>query len=457
VLRIPVNLLDDDSWDAVIGLGFSQIIETDGVTELPTQLPYGRAEWFVEGWVEEWDRYGDGPIFQAMNVAVSSRQRFRPDIGAPTVIVSAYVVPASSPYGQTRTVTAQVGIEDGGLVTAGTAILLDPDGSELGAEITVTPSGGMEWTLDGDALQPGEYRLIVAYLGEPLQFLPSEGETDAFTIEEPPDGVASVSLTATPSKVHLGDAVTLKASFSVAGTATNQGKVAFQVRRDGGSWSTLKTYSVNASQTTVSHKWSSTNANQTAEFRAQYTPSTAGVNAVTSGIKSVDVLAKTTRTRTYEAGWSGIYQGDNGIDPDDTNQVLVQGYGQGGQHRSLAGGFGIQADWGGWTISKVEVYMECQFALAGKMTAKIGSHKHTSKPNNASINGGRTTVKDWREGASKWVNITSWGKALANGDLEGIVLGPGSDRTNKFIGYMYGAGASSARRPKIRVTGYKWE
>jgi hypothetical protein len=132
-----------------------------------------------------------------------------------------------------------------------------------------------------------------------------------------------------------------------------------------------------------------------------------------------------------------------------------------GNVRSLAGGFGIASgEWQGWTITKVEVQLKNQ-AIGNDLSkgnVRIGSHKESggSPPNQQPpINAGRTTVKDWKSGASKWVNITSWGKGLATNDLKGVVVGPGADQTSKNAGTM--RGANHADRPVIRITGYRWE
>ena len=128
-----------------------------------------------------------------------------------------------------------------------------------------------------------------------------------------------------------------------------------------------------------------------------------------------------------------------------------------GNQRGLAGGFGISTgEWSGWTVTKVEVQLNFDVWLQGTGTAKIGSHKHTSRPaSDPDTNSGRTTVTGWRAGQSKWVNVTSWGKGLASNTLKGVVIGPGPDQSGRYYGVA--SGADKATRPQIRITGYRWE
>ena len=80
-INVAASLVDEETWDAIVGLTVSQVLETEGLTDEPTRLPYGSTKWFVEGWTETWDETGDGPIWQEIAYAVSSFERFRPDKG----------------------------------------------------------------------------------------------------------------------------------------------------------------------------------------------------------------------------------------------------------------------------------------------------------------------------------------------------------------------------------------
>ena len=108
----------------------------------------------------------------------------------------------------------------------------------------------------------------------------------------------------------------------------------------------------------------------------------------------------------------------NGSKRSDTSD-LYQGYvsGTNGDQRSLAGFTIPDADWYGWSITKVEVqlkFMDWWKSSGG--TALIGSHNHSSEPGgNPNISARRTKKGGWKKGEKKVGNITGWGKGLATG------------------------------------------
>jgi hypothetical protein len=462
VIIAAASLVDPETWDALMGLSVSQVLETQGVTPLPTPLPYGSSAWFVEGWTETWDRKGNGAVWQEIALAVSSFQRFRPDTGNPTVITEVEVTPASGKYGTARTITAVLSDDVTDLPIPGGVVALLTSKGAVFTDGTTDANGLLTLSLAGDDLNPGTYDgWTLVYGGLLGSWKASEAEVPTITVTEPdtaPGEVkATVSLGVSPTNVREGSAVTLSASAVLTdGDRAPNGTFTFQVsRNNGSSWSTVATKSVTDGDATAT--WSATRPSDPCRFRVTFDASKSGVANVTSGTKSVDVLGKTTRTRTYSCSWAATYR-SSGAKRTDTSD-LFQGYisGTNGDQRGLAGGFGISAgEWDGWTVTKVEVFLKYHhWWSASGGTALIGSHTYSSEPeSNPSVNARRTKVTGWKRDQGKWVDITSWGKGLATGSLKGVCIGPAGSTGTAYYGTAYGTGSS---RPQLRITGYRWE
>lgn len=457
---VAASLADSETWDAIMGLSVSQVLETEGLTDAPTILPYGSTKWFVEGWEESWDRNGDGPIWQELAYAVSSFERFRPDKGADTVVSNIKVTPQSAKFGVDRTVTADVVTVGGATVTGGDAILRTKSGTEIGSA-TVEADGDLTFTIDGGDFGPGDYTLWIDYLGVFGSFRQSTAQVPTITVTQPDTGpgevVAMTSLSVTPSKVKTGANVNLEAHAQLSdGTKQPSGRFTFQVSRQGsgGPWNDYERKDVGDGQAVS--KWEATRPNDPAHFRAIFDPDRSGVSNDASSVKAVNVLGKESKTKTYNQDWGATYRG-NGSKRTDTSD-LYQGYvsGTNGDQRSLSGFTIPNSDWNGYTITKVEVqlkFMDWWKSSGG--TALIGSHNYASEPGgNPNISARRTKKGGWKKGEKKWVDITGWGKGLATGSMKGICLGPAGNQSTEYYGNAQGTGAD---RPAIRITGYRWQ
>jgi len=457
---VPATLLDAESWDAVMSLTVSQVLETEGLTDHPRILPNGSTRWFVEGWQETFDRNGDGPIWQEIAYQVSSFERFRPDKGADIEFLNVTVSPASAKYGVARTVSADLRTVPAGTpVTGGDAIVRKGTATEVAAS-TVEADGDLFFTIDGGDFGPGEYVLNIDYLGVFGTFRPASTPMPLLTVTQPDTGpgevIAMVSFSASPGKVKSGSNVTLSADAQLSnGNKSPTGLYTFQVSRSGsgGPFNTIDTKRAGDGHAEL--RWSSTRPDDPAHFRVIFNADLDGVPNVTSSVKSVNVLGKESKTKTYNSDWAQTYK-SNGSQNTVTND-LIQGYisGTNGDQRSLAGFTIPNGDWSGYTITKVEVQLKFIDWWGSSGTALIGSHNHASKPGSNPNISARRTRKGWKQGEKKWCDITSWGKGLATGSQKGICLGPaGNQNSQAYYGTAQGTGND---RPAIRITGYRWQ
>ena len=70
------DLLDDTTYQALLDLDVSSVIDTSGVTAQP-DLTGGTGRWVVEGWEETWDRPGAGaPLVHQVQLAVTEVSRW---------------------------------------------------------------------------------------------------------------------------------------------------------------------------------------------------------------------------------------------------------------------------------------------------------------------------------------------------------------------------------------------
>jgi hypothetical protein len=312
----------------------------------------------------------------------------------------------------------------------------------------------------GTEVQPGrDVTITASYRGTLVGWTAPDVST-VVDVEQPPPppvgpGTPSVTCSANPTTVNDGGNVTLTGRALYNGVGA-PGSIVFQYSRDGGAWTSWRTYTVPASGT-VTATWASNSPDAAWRWRVFYdssSPST--VTDGTSAAVTVDVRKKTTKTRTYNTNATRSYQGDG--DARSVEQ-MYQGYydGTNGDQRSVACFAIPTADWSGWTITKVEAYFYFDhWGNGAGGTAKIGSHTYTSPPASSPRITARQSVSGWGRDVGKWVDITSWGKGLATGSLKGVALGPAnSTDTLKFYGYAHGDGQGN--EPKIRITGYKYQ
>ena len=457
-IGVPMWLVDEETWDALMGLQVSNVIETEGVTERPTPLPYGSGKWFIEGWEESWDRAGDGPILQDVHYAVSHYERFRPDAGLDTQIINVAVAPVSAKYGVARTITGSVRvISPDAPVTDGMVVLRKGSRDYSEAAVNVS-TGAFSILLDGGDLSPGDHELTVHYEGVYGFFRRSEADVELTVTQpdtDPGEVRAMISFTVSPNTVKQGGTFTLEANTELTdGTRQPTGEYRFQIsRNNGGSWSTIDTKrSADGHATT---RYGAARPDDPIDFRCVFDADRGGVADVTSASRDCNVLGKSSKTKTYGTQWGATYKA-NGSKRTDAGGKLYQGYvsGTNGDQRSLAGFSIPNSDWNGWTITKVEVrlrYLDWWKSSGG--TALIGSHSHSSEPGaNPNISARKSKVK-MKANDTRWINITSWGKGLATGNMKGICLGPAGNQSTEYYGHADGAGSNE---PQIRISGYHW-
>ena len=457
VLNVLASLVPADTWDALTSLTVGDVIVTTGVTSTPAPLPQGGGEWFVEGWSEVFDKTGSR-LAHRVALAVSDRQRFRPDLGDPVTIGDVAVTPQDAMFGVARTVTARLSTVYGQAVDRGPVRLLEGN-REIGYLKTPTTTGAVTFALGGNQLTVGSHVLTLAYSGAWPDYLAAAVDTRPVTVGDPSKPgdppLSSISVTVSTHAVNEGQKVTHYALVGMTRGASRAGRVYFQVSRDVG-----KTFTEYARVTTGAHaaevsaQWPAVDGTRPVRLRARFDPDLAGA-ATVGGAQDVDVLAKAEKTLGYPCTWDATYNGNGNL--DTTAKPIWQGYAEPskGNQKGLAGFAIPPADWAGWTVTKVELWLHSGTWKGSSGNMRIGSHPHISAPPSApSIYAGRTVVTGWKEDQGKWVNITSWGKGLATTVLKGIVLGPGRDPSNIWRGWAYGYGNDG---PVVRITGYRWE
>ena len=457
VLNVLASLVSPDTFDALMGLAFGDVVATAGVTPVPAPLPQGSNEWFLEGWSEVYDVAG-GTLGHRLALSVSDRERFRPDLGEDVAITEVTVAPAEAPLGTVRTVHARLSTAYGDAVTKGPVAVYNGT-RELAAIPSPAPDGTATLSLAVGVLPLGTHTLLVRYAGSWPDFLPAYAATEPVIVTDtskPGDpAVASVSVTVSAHVVNEGQKVTSYAVIGMTQGASRAGRVVFQVSRDSGK--TFTEYArvpTKANTSEVSAPWVATDGTRPARLRARFDPDLAGV-ATVGNMQDVDVRGKVEKSLGYPTTWDATYDGNGKMDAEAA--PLFHGYADGthGNQKSLAGFDVPPTDWEGWTITKVELWLRNGHWMGSSGAERIGSHQHPAAPPSApNIYPGRTVVTGWKEGQGKWVNITSWGKGLATGPLKGIALGPGRDPSATWRGWTYGTGSQG---PQLRVTGYRWE
>lgn len=166
---------------------------------------------------------------------------------------------------------------------------------------------------------------------------------------------------------------------------------------------------------------------------------------------------KSTYTKTYDATWSGAYDGSGAYESWHGSECFF-GYlsSTNGNQKAMIGFpyTTIQSDLSGAAVSKVEVYLYANhwyYNAGGTMV--IGYHAAgTTRPGSFSGTTNRLTSTSWPKPGGRWVNITSQigGSLWAAGTARGIVLGPGPSTAWTYYGRVNGFGMSSP--PKLRIT-----
>lgn len=470
-LVIPAHTIPTDTWDAIMGLGFGAVIVTEGVTAFPVALPQGRNEWFVEGWTEEYDRPTDALQFTHMvNLSVSDRARFRPDLGGVTMFTDLQVGPSEAPYGTVRQFVGRLRHADtSGNPGVGVVGYVEvQNGRETLGAAQTDSDGYFTVVVRGDALPYGSYLLTAVYSGNWPTYKGTVGQfpptvvTGSTTVTE-----ASIGLTTSPVVANAGQPVTLTATVGMTRNQSTAGRVTFQYRTDvNGAWTTLARVDLKRGQVKAKATWKAAppvpgGAGVYSQVRAVYNPTLAGVADVNTGPVGVPVRIRKTKTLNYNGQWDESY-GGNGV-------VWPQANIQFGQHATKGNskgliGFGLEGsdDWIGWTISKVEVYLKAGYWANNIGTMRIGSHPYNIAPTGQpEVQAGKTIVSNWKEGQGRWVNITPWGKGICTGVM-GVALGPGGGPKGtkpgdpKFRGWVYPT-SDAVNGPKLRVNGYRWE
>lgn len=179
----------------------------------------------------------------------------------------------------------------------------------------------------------------------------------------------------------------------------------------------------------------------------------------TSGTGDVPPVAGTTSyDKTYSATWTQSYTGGGAQRPDSGGKAY-QGYTSywpgGGTQRSLIGfdDATIRSDIAGATIQSIDVFLYFEHWNNGSGgSAGIGTHGNAAAP--ASFTGSTAILKQegsWARGEGRWVRLPSSEHArFQSGGARGISLQAPSTSALHY-GIASGAGASSSRRPKIRI------
>ena len=172
----------------------------------------------------------------------------------------------------------------------------------------------------------------------------------------------------------------------------------------------------------------------------------------------IDRSGPTTTSRTYTSVWncnsSATYAGTSTAKATSDAQQGVIGFGVGDYHSTLLfTGGAISGEKGktiaqatsGATISKVEVYLYANHWYYQTGTSIIRTHSLTSQTGVAPT-GNSVRSAAWPRGWGRWVPITN----IWTASTRGVWLGKTGTSDRTFYGYF--DGASSSRRPQIRMT-----
>lgn len=163
-------------------------------------------------------------------------------------------------------------------------------------------------------------------------------------------------------------------------------------------------------------------------------------------------------TKTFTATWSRGYNQGGGQISSGSNQD--QGYysGTNGNTKSAIGfdDSAIRNAIGNGSVEKVELYLywnHWYFNSGG--TAIIGRHGTSGAQSSWDALASKFTdvirSGNWPKPGGRWVNITSmYANGWKNGDIRGILIGPGPSTSKEYYGTFNGA--AQGNPPKLRVT-----
>ena len=477
VLNVLLSYVSEDTWETCMGIAFGDVVVTEGVTPTPAPLPTpGETAWYVEGWSEEFDRAGNGPIKHRLALSVSDRKRFSGILGAPSKIVPWGWPPdfwrptGTLPYGNTanREFSGRVQPKTGGTSAGGGVVTVWNGNEEIARyDNPLGGGGGVTGWVPWDAFPPGEVTPYVTYSGWSPDWQPSSASTEPVTFDPPADGVPWITCTTTPSVVHAGQPVDFAVGYGVTNRPAD-GTLTFQIQDLVTlEWTDIDTVPVpDVAPGKFRFRWWATpdaaGEPRSVKVRAKYDPNADGVASFLSNGHIIKVQVKRTRTLTYDSTWWGSYMGNGTY--ESTRTKLQHGYESGHGNKKSMFGFDTNAtmvaEWAGWQITKVELYVRNN-TWNGRSTGtmRVGSHVSYSRPASWPTSGiklARQTQGSWGVGVGKWLNITSWGKEILTGKIQGFTLGPGKDQSAPYHGNAY-TPDNGTSKPVLRVTGTGWE
>ena len=166
----------------------------------------------------------------------------------------------------------------------------------------------------------------------------------------------------------------------------------------------------------------------------------------------------TTRTKTFDCTWSRTFNGSGG--QIDAGENATQGYfsGTNGNQKAAIGfdDASIRNTLSGATVDKVELYLYfSHWYYNSGGTAIIGRHGSTAAQSSWNSIGNKFTdvirKGNWPKPGGQWVDITSmYANGWKNGDVTGVLLGPGPSTSKEYYGTAHGANQNN--HPKVRFT-----
>lgn len=459
-LLTSTEILSQPTYGALLAVEPGDVLVTESLDSDPS-LGDEAGLFFVEGWVETFDRPGDN-LVHAFQFAVTNVERFAEPVSPAGFDLRVVVNPASwtvdnSSAQNTVTVSRVDGLNlpDVGLLS------WEIDGKELTAPVESpgTPTF-VEWFLEHQ-VGPGTHQVRAHYSGYPGLYLPAISDPFTITVTASVDYRAFLGLSTTVP--HLGDTVTVYCWLTHPTNGIPEGKVNFQRSANiDGPWTTFATVDANGGddEAMVSAPFRVANAT-TVFFRAEFiSDDTALWNDGTSDVKTIFPLSQIPLEQTYTPTWTQSYTGSGGkIQGTDD---LFQGDVGGGMGDRL-GMVGYVLDRSYWTnayVTKVELWIDWQEWVPAALSGVIRFGMHTyggSPPDNRPATGWNIShdadVGPWGAYRSGWIDVTAWAKPVILGPETGIVVGPAAGKAPAGRAL----GVSSGSPPLLRVTGYRWE
>lgn len=178
------------------------------------------------------------------------------------------------------------------------------------------------------------------------------------------------------------------------------------------------------------------------------------------GADAGSAAAPSTRTQVYEYDCINArsYKGDGSLKTFDGDLwVGAIGFGEGNCKSALwFDDAKIRDDLAGATVTKVELWLYAMWrpsTTSGVMV--IGTHGD-STPRSAWVDVGgkvldRKRESNWVAPEGRWVTLPNWGPDLANGDVRGVLVGPGPTTSTTYAFGLYGPDRAK-NGPRLRVT-----